>query len=177
MIEIALARAAAVLRQTVGVLSNSVFKEGSRLSRLRKDIVWIECEMRHVQAYLEDAEAKQGRSRGVANLVIDIRDLACDVEDIIQKYFPQIALHRRKGFWVVSRVPLASSATGMMLVTLLWRLKGSKEDLRISIVPGKLMASMNRVVVVEEMSCGSTGSVSGNHLSSMYSLSLGLVFA
>ncbi|XP_028122081.1 disease resistance protein RPP8-like [Camellia sinensis] len=54
--------------------------------------------MRHIQAYLEDAEAKQGGSRGVANLVIDIQDLACDVEDIMQKYFPRIASHREKGF-------------------------------------------------------------------------------
>ncbi|KAI8021246.1 putative disease resistance protein [Camellia lanceoleosa] len=98
MAEIALAGATAALRQTVGVLGNLVLKEGSRLSRLREDIVWIEREMRHIQAYLEDAEARQGGSRGVANLVIDIRDLACDVEDIMQKYFPQIASHRGKKF-------------------------------------------------------------------------------
>ncbi|KAL7169641.1 hypothetical protein ACSBR2_034643 [Camellia fascicularis] len=53
--------------------------------------------MRHIQAYLEDAKAKQGGSRGVANLVIDIQDVACDVEDIMQKYFPRIASHRGKG--------------------------------------------------------------------------------
>ncbi|CAL5400298.1 unnamed protein product [Camellia sinensis] len=98
MAEIALAGATAALRQTVGVLGNLVLKEGSRLSRLREDIVWIEREMRHIQAYLEDAEAKQGGSRGVANLVIDIRDLACDVQDIMQKYFPRIASHRGKKF-------------------------------------------------------------------------------
>ncbi|GMP59909.1 hypothetical protein CsSME_00022992 [Camellia sinensis var. sinensis] len=98
MAEIALAGATAVLRQIVGVLGNLVFKEGSRLSHLREDIVWIEHEMRHIQAYLEDAEAKQGGSRGVADLVIDIRDLACDVEDIMQKYFPRITSHRGKKF-------------------------------------------------------------------------------
>ncbi|XP_028122080.1 putative disease resistance protein At1g50180 [Camellia sinensis] len=98
MAEIALAGATAALRQTVGVLGNLVLKEGSRLSRLREDIVWIEREVRHIQAYLEDAEAKQGGSRGVANLVIDIRDLACDVEDIMQKYFPWIASHKGKKF-------------------------------------------------------------------------------
>ncbi|KAI8022765.1 Disease resistance protein RPP13, partial [Camellia lanceoleosa] len=98
MAHIALAGATAVLRQTVGVLGNLVLKEGSRLSRLREDIVWIEREMRHIQAYLEDAEAKQGGTRGVANLVIDIQDLAFDVEDIMQKYFPRIASHRGKKF-------------------------------------------------------------------------------
>ncbi|KAL7239875.1 hypothetical protein ACSBR2_005691 [Camellia fascicularis] len=97
MAEIALAGATAALRQTVGVHGNLVLKEGSCLSRLREDIVWIEREMRHIQAYLEDAEAKQGGSRG-ANLVIDIRDLAYDVEDIMQKYFPRIASHRGKKF-------------------------------------------------------------------------------
>ncbi|KAI8022766.1 putative disease resistance protein [Camellia lanceoleosa] len=98
MASIALAGATAVLRQTVGVLGDLVLKEGSRLSRLRGDIVWIEREMRHIQAYLEDAEAKQRGSRGVANLVIDIRELACDVEDIMQKYYPRIASHRGKKF-------------------------------------------------------------------------------
>ncbi|THG02888.1 hypothetical protein TEA_014936 [Camellia sinensis var. sinensis] len=98
MAEIALAGATAVLRQTVGVLGNLVLKEGSHLCHLREDIVWIEREMRHIQAYLEDAEAKQGGSRAVANLVIDIRDLACDVEDIMQKYFPRIASLRGKKF-------------------------------------------------------------------------------
>ncbi|KAF5945754.1 hypothetical protein HYC85_015982 [Camellia sinensis] len=99
MAEIALVRATAILRQTIGVLSHLVFKEGSRLSCSREDIVWIEREMRHIQAYLEDAEAKQGGSKGVANLVIDIQDFACDVDDIMQKYFPRIASHRGKGFW------------------------------------------------------------------------------
>ncbi|KAI8022768.1 putative disease resistance protein [Camellia lanceoleosa] len=55
--------------------------------------------MRHIQTYLEDAKAKQEGSKGVANLVIDIRDFACDVDDIMQKYFPRIASHRGKGFW------------------------------------------------------------------------------
>ncbi|KAI8021249.1 Disease resistance RPP8-like protein 3 [Camellia lanceoleosa] len=98
MAEIALAGATAALRQTVGVLGNLVLKEGSRLSRLQEDIVWIGREMRHIQAYLEDAEAKQGGSRGVANLVIEIQDLACDVEDIMQKYLPRIASHSGKKF-------------------------------------------------------------------------------
>ncbi|XP_057468187.1 toMV resistant protein Tm-2 netted virescent-like [Actinidia eriantha] len=99
MAEIALASATSVLRQTVGMLSNLIIDEGSRLSRLRESILWIESEMRHVQCYLEDADAKQGQNRKITSLVIDIRDLAYDVEDIMDTYFPRITSHGRKGIF------------------------------------------------------------------------------
>ena len=99
MAEIALAGATSVLKQTVGVLGNLVIDEGSRLSRLREGILWIESEMRHIQSYLEDADAKQGQNRNIASLVIDIRDLAYDVEKIMETYFPRITSHRRKGIF------------------------------------------------------------------------------
>ncbi|GFY96328.1 hypothetical protein Acr_11g0006340 [Actinidia rufa] len=95
MSEIALAGATSVLRQTIDVLSNLIVDEGSRLSRLREGILWIESEMRHIQSYLEDADA----NRKITSLVIDIRDLAYDVEDIMDTYFPRIISHRRKGIF------------------------------------------------------------------------------
>ncbi|PSS01875.1 Disease resistance RPP8-like protein [Actinidia chinensis var. chinensis] len=99
MAEIALAGATLVLKQAVGVLSSLIIDEGSRLYRLREGILWIESEMRHIQSYLEDADAKQGQNRKITSLVIDIRDLAYDVEDIMETYFPQITSHRRKGIF------------------------------------------------------------------------------
>ncbi|XP_057466997.1 toMV susceptible protein tm-2-like [Actinidia eriantha] len=99
MAEIALASATSVLRQTVGVLSNLIVDEGFRLSRLREGILWIESEIGHIQSYLEDAEAKQGQNRKITRLVIDIRDLAYDVEDIMETYFPRITSHWRKGIF------------------------------------------------------------------------------
>ncbi|GFY96338.1 hypothetical protein Acr_11g0006440 [Actinidia rufa] len=99
MAEIALVGATSVLRQTVVMLGNLVVDEGSRLSRLREGILWIESEIGHIQSYLEDADAKQRQNRKITRLVIDIRDLAYDVEDIIDNYFSRITSHRRKGFF------------------------------------------------------------------------------
>ncbi|XP_058216927.1 toMV resistance protein Tm-2(2)-like [Rhododendron vialii] len=50
-----------------------IIKESSRMSRVRKDLVWIETEMRRIQSY----------------------DLAYDVEDIIDTYFAKISLMSR----------------------------------------------------------------------------------
>ncbi|GFY96330.1 hypothetical protein Acr_11g0006360 [Actinidia rufa] len=86
MAEIALAGTTSVLKQIVGVLSNLIVDEGSRLSRLREGILWIEREMRHIQSYLEDVDAKQGQNRKITSLVSDIRDLAYDVEDIMDTF-------------------------------------------------------------------------------------------
>ncbi|XP_057467176.1 toMV resistance protein Tm-2(2)-like [Actinidia eriantha] len=99
MAEIALAGATSVLRQTVGVLGNIIVDEGSRLSRLREGILWIESEFGYIQSYLEDADAKQRQNRKITRLVNDIRDLAYDVEDIMDTYFPRITSHRRKGIF------------------------------------------------------------------------------
>ncbi|XP_057468465.1 toMV resistant protein Tm-2 netted virescent-like isoform X2 [Actinidia eriantha] len=99
MAEIALAGTTSVLRQTVGVLGNLIVDEGSRLSQLREGILWIESEIGHIQSYLEDADAKQRQNRKITRLVVDIRDLAYDVEDIMDTYFPRITSHRRKGIF------------------------------------------------------------------------------
>ncbi|KAF7143935.1 hypothetical protein RHSIM_Rhsim05G0158800 [Rhododendron simsii] len=72
-----------------------IIKESSRLFRVREDLIWIETEMRRIQSYLEDAEAKQFRTKGVSNFIREIQDLAYDVEDIIDTYFAKISLMSR----------------------------------------------------------------------------------
>ncbi|XP_057466618.1 toMV resistance protein Tm-2(2)-like [Actinidia eriantha] len=99
MAEIALAGATSVLRQTVGVLGNLIVDESSHLSRLREGILWIESEFGYIQSYLEDADAKQRQNRKITRLVIDIRDLAYDVEDIMDTNFSRITSHMRKGIF------------------------------------------------------------------------------
>ncbi|KAI8522360.1 hypothetical protein RHMOL_RhmolUnG0001100 [Rhododendron molle] len=73
-----------------------IIKESSRLSRVREDLIWIETEMRRIQSYLEDAEAKQFKTKGVSNFIREIQDLAYDVEDIIDTYFAEISLSRTR---------------------------------------------------------------------------------
>ncbi|KAG8391750.1 hypothetical protein BUALT_Bualt01G0219500 [Buddleja alternifolia] len=46
--------------------------------------------MRYIQAFLHDVERKQVVNATVANLIIDIKDLAFDIEDILDAYVPRI---------------------------------------------------------------------------------------
>ncbi|KAF7144328.1 hypothetical protein RHSIM_Rhsim05G0157200 [Rhododendron simsii] len=74
---------------------SQIIKESSRFSWVREDLLWIETEMRRIQSYLEDAEAKQFKTKGVSNFIREIQDLAYDVEDIIDTYFAKISLMSR----------------------------------------------------------------------------------
>lgn len=69
---------------------NQIIKESSRLSRVREDLKWIEIEMGRIQSYLEDAEAIQVKNAVVSNFIREIWNLAYDVEDIIDTYFPKL---------------------------------------------------------------------------------------
>ncbi|KAA8522955.1 hypothetical protein F0562_009378 [Nyssa sinensis] len=92
----------AVIQKAADIAANLISEECTRLNWLQKDISWIETEMRRIQAFLKDADAKQdeSESEGLANFVNDMRDLAYDVGDIMDTYFPKVvSQRRRKGFF------------------------------------------------------------------------------
>ncbi|KAG5549411.1 hypothetical protein RHGRI_014677 [Rhododendron griersonianum] len=67
-----------IIATITGELATSrIIKESSLLSRVKEDLVWIETEMRRIRSFIRD-----------------IWDLAYDVEDIIDTYFPKIRLSR-----------------------------------------------------------------------------------
>ncbi|CAI9783035.1 unnamed protein product [Fraxinus pennsylvanica] len=72
-----------IMPQIVGTASRSSY-------RLKEDIEWIERQMRHFKSCLKDAESKKVGSREVANLIIEMRDLALDIEDILYTYLPEM---------------------------------------------------------------------------------------
>ncbi|PIN19892.1 hypothetical protein CDL12_07423 [Handroanthus impetiginosus] len=84
----------AVINKAIDMGANMIMKESSRLYRLQEDIGWLEREMRHMQGYLENAEAMKVTNPNMVNLIKDIRDLVHDVEDILDIYLPQIESHR-----------------------------------------------------------------------------------
>ncbi|KAL0404094.1 UNVERIFIED_CONTAM: ToMV resistance protein Tm-2(2) [Sesamum radiatum] len=99
-----------VINKAVEVGGNLIIKTGNRIYHLQENISWIEREMRTLQSYLKDAESKRSMSHEVANLIINIRDLAQDVEDILDTYLPKIESHntedlqdRRKLFLLAPR--------------------------------------------------------------------------
>ncbi|CAA2990449.1 Apoptotic ATPase [Olea europaea subsp. europaea] len=83
-----------VIGKVVDISAVLLVKQSSRLNQLQENINWIEIELRNIQSYLKDAEAKKSESHRVANLIKVIEDLASDVEDILDKFLPQIESHR-----------------------------------------------------------------------------------
>ncbi|PHT97128.1 hypothetical protein BC332_33948 [Capsicum chinense] len=81
----------AVINKTLDIAGNRLFQEGTHLYSLKEDIDWLQREMRHIQAYIDDAKAKatEGDSR-VKILIKDIQELAGDVEDLLDEFLPKI---------------------------------------------------------------------------------------
>ncbi|CAL5360576.1 unnamed protein product [Camellia sinensis] len=89
----------AVLKKLVDIAGNLIVKEGSRLAQLKTDILWIENEMSHIRSYLKDVDTKQWGSSGAINFLGDIWDLAYDMENIIDTYFPKLASSSGRNDW------------------------------------------------------------------------------
>ncbi|KAM3327208.1 hypothetical protein P3S67_002334 [Capsicum chacoense] len=81
----------AVINKAVDIAANLLFQEGTHLYSLKEDIDWLQREMRHIQAYIDDAKEKatEGDSR-VKILIKDIQELAGDVEDLLDEFLPKI---------------------------------------------------------------------------------------
>lgn len=79
---------AAVLKKAVDVGGDLAVQGASRWYWLSEDVEWIEREMKCIQSYIADAEAKQASDSRVANLVNEIEDLARDVRDILENLIP-----------------------------------------------------------------------------------------
>ncbi|KAA8529848.1 hypothetical protein F0562_034383 [Nyssa sinensis] len=64
--------------------------------------------MRFLQSLLKDANAMHEQSHVATNLMSDIRDLAYDLEDIMDTYMPALATRERKGFfgWLKSSISI-----------------------------------------------------------------------
>ncbi|KAF7146867.1 hypothetical protein RHSIM_Rhsim03G0242700 [Rhododendron simsii] len=85
-----------IAQKAADIFVNQLIKQSSRLSRVKEDLLWIETEMRRIQSYLEDAEAVQPKTKRVSNFIRDMWDLAYDVEDIIDTYFPKMRSSRSR---------------------------------------------------------------------------------
>ncbi|KAA8534991.1 hypothetical protein F0562_029994 [Nyssa sinensis] len=93
MADIALAT---VIRKTADILANLAVEECTLFYWIKEDIRWIQTELEFVQSFLRDAEVNQGKSERMDTLLKEARDLAYEIEDIIDTYFAKIPTFRRK---------------------------------------------------------------------------------
>ncbi|KAG8362653.1 hypothetical protein BUALT_BualtUnG0054300 [Buddleja alternifolia] len=87
------AAVATVVVKAVEIAGKLISGRANQSYNLQENISWIESQMRFLQSYLKDAESKKKGSHEVANLIISIRDLAYDVDDILDTYLPEIQSH------------------------------------------------------------------------------------
>ncbi|KAL6201584.1 hypothetical protein ACLB2K_025297 [Fragaria x ananassa] len=70
----------------IGKLATILENEGTAISGVRDEVDKIKLELLSMKAFLEDAEAKKVQTEGEKLWVASIRDLAYDVEDIIDEF-------------------------------------------------------------------------------------------
>ncbi|CAA2984609.1 Apoptotic ATPase [Olea europaea subsp. europaea] len=122
----------AVINKLVGISANLIFEAGSSLYNLEEDIKWIEGKMRHFKSCLKDAELKRDGSHEVANLINEMRDLACEIEDILDTYLPEIASHKgKRPFGLVKHAAciLGYGATSCTFSLKIKKIKGRARDI------------------------------------------------
>ncbi|KAK4361113.1 hypothetical protein RND71_020065 [Anisodus tanguticus] len=89
----------AVTKKAVDIIGTLGLKEGYRLYSLRENMEWIRREMEKIQSFLKEADANPTSSETLTTTRRQIRELAYDIEDIIDKYFPKFAsVHKWKDF-------------------------------------------------------------------------------
>ncbi|XAR53329.1 hypothetical protein NMG60_11021852 [Bertholletia excelsa] len=135
MAEIAIAGAIAIRRQAVAILGNLAVQEGSHLIKLKADMEWINEEMVYIQAYFEDADANDelDESRFQSAFLNNIRILAYDVEDIVEKYFLWITSNQSRGFWVSLKTSVSNLHHGFIVHSIVIEIKGIRR--RIENIP------------------------------------------
>ncbi|XP_058067566.1 putative disease resistance protein At1g50180 [Magnolia sinica] len=79
-------------------LSHILIQEAVFLYDVRNQVEWVERELRRMLCFLKDADAKQGGDARVKNWVAEVRDVACDAEDIIDTFILKIEGQKRNGF-------------------------------------------------------------------------------
>ncbi|KAM3249769.1 hypothetical protein P3L10_011539 [Capsicum annuum] len=80
----------AVINKFVEIGGNLLFQGGGDLYWFKDDIDWLQREMRHIRAYIDDAKDKAtGGDLRVKNLLKDIQELAGDAEDLLDEFLPK----------------------------------------------------------------------------------------
>ncbi|PIN01044.1 hypothetical protein CDL12_26453 [Handroanthus impetiginosus] len=86
----------AVVQSVIDKVGSVIFEFGTRLVDLPRNINSLQERMKNLQSYLKDAESK-AENPEVRKLIIDIWDLAHDVEDIVDNYSAEIEDDNARG--------------------------------------------------------------------------------
>ena len=82
--------AEAIVTQAVRTISDLLVNEAAALADVRGDVESLRTELTRIKCFLEDADRKQERDRRVQNWLVEVRDVASEIEDAIEAYVFQV---------------------------------------------------------------------------------------
>ncbi|KAJ9683823.1 hypothetical protein PVL29_016360 [Vitis rotundifolia] len=88
--------AEAIVSFAVGRLGDLLIQEASFLHEVSDKVLEIQTELKRMQCFLKDADARQDENEVIHNCVVEIREAAYDAEDIIETFASRVALRRRR---------------------------------------------------------------------------------
>ncbi|GMY05559.1 putative disease resistance protein [Fagus crenata] len=89
--------AESVVSGLVSRLGNLLLQEANFLFDVSDQVEELQTELRLMQSFLKDADARQEESETVKQCVADIREVAYDADDIIGTYELEVASRRGGG--------------------------------------------------------------------------------
>ncbi|KAF3434083.1 hypothetical protein FNV43_RR25186 [Rhamnella rubrinervis] len=90
--------AESAVSQTVQRVSDLLIHEAASIRSVRTDVMLLEHELRSLLGFLRDADVKQEHDQRLRDLVIRVKDVADDVEDVIETYITKVTFSYMKGF-------------------------------------------------------------------------------
>ncbi|KAI3942087.1 hypothetical protein MKW92_029660, partial [Papaver armeniacum] len=96
---------AALIQFAVEKLGDALIHETNFLLGVRDQVVELRDELRRMQCFLKDADAKQQQGdERVRNWVADIRNVAYDAEDVVDTFMLKIDATHKSGGGVLSLI-------------------------------------------------------------------------
>ncbi|PON98641.1 NB-ARC domain, LRR domain containing protein [Trema orientale] len=88
----------AVVSQAVQRIADLLIQEAASLRSVKDDIKNLQIELTCMQSFLKDADRKQEQDELVRIWIAEVRDIACEIEDVIETYIFQVHSSYRKAF-------------------------------------------------------------------------------
>lgn len=90
--------AESIVSQAVERISDLLIHEAASLRSVRKDVVLLQDDLRTLKGFLKYADGKQEHNPRLRDLVIQVRDVASDAEDIIETFIMKLTSSYIKAF-------------------------------------------------------------------------------
>nr|XP_048318443.1 putative disease resistance protein At1g50180 [Ziziphus jujuba var. spinosa] len=90
--------AESVVSQTVQRITDLLIHEGASLRSVKEDVLLLKDDLRSLWAFLKDADSKQEHDQRLRDLVLQVKDVAFDADDVIEIFILKVTSSYVKAF-------------------------------------------------------------------------------